>query len=54
MVPVASMPSASGWVPVISIDRTVGILLSGASSPVISKKPDGAYTHAVFDAASKL
>ncbi len=31
-------------------DRTVGILMSGGSDPVISKKPEGAWTHAVYDA----
>jgi len=34
-------------------DRTVTILLANASAPVISKKPEGAYTHAVFEAATK-
>jgi NitT/TauT family transport system substrate-binding protein len=31
-------------------DRTVATLLSGSSDPVITKKPEGAWTHAVFDA----
>jgi NitT/TauT family transport system substrate-binding protein len=31
-------------------DRTVGELLSGGSDPVITKKPEGAWTHAVYDA----
>ncbi|HEX4407441.1 MAG TPA: ABC transporter substrate-binding protein [Xanthobacteraceae bacterium] len=31
-------------------DRTVGVLMSGGSDPVISKKPEGAWTHAVYDA----
>jgi NitT/TauT family transport system substrate-binding protein len=31
-------------------DRTVAELLSGGSDPVITKKPEGAYTHAVYDA----
>jgi NitT/TauT family transport system substrate-binding protein len=31
-------------------DRTVGILMSGKSDPVITKKPEGAWTHAVYDA----
>jgi len=33
-------------------DRTVGILMSGKSDPVITKKPEGAWTHAVWDKAS--
>jgi NitT/TauT family transport system substrate-binding protein len=31
-------------------DRTVGVLMSGKSDPVITKKPDGAWTHAVYEA----
>lgn len=35
-------------------DRTVGILMaSGSDQPVITKKPTGAWTHAVTDAAKK-
>ncbi len=33
-------------------DRTVNTLLSGGSDPVISKKPVGAWTHAIIDKAS--
>lgn len=32
-------------------DRTVNTLLSGGSDPVITKKPEGAWTHAVIDKA---
>jgi len=32
-------------------DRTVATLLSGGSDPVISKKPVGAWTHAIIDKA---
>jgi NitT/TauT family transport system substrate-binding protein len=31
-------------------DRTVATLLTGGSDPVITKKPTGAWTHAVYDA----
>src|ERR1700686_2146484 len=31
-------------------DRTVATLMSGGSDPVITKKPDGAYTFAVYEA----
>jgi NitT/TauT family transport system substrate-binding protein len=31
-------------------DRTVAILMSGKSDPVITKKPEGAWTHAVYEA----
>ena len=32
-------------------ERTVKSLLSGGSDPVISKEPEGAWTHAISDAA---
>ena len=32
-------------------ERTVNILLSGGSDPVITKAPEGAWTHAVSDKA---
>lgn len=44
----------TGYLDPADFDRTVEILLSGASAPVISRKPEGAYSHAVFDAAAKL
>ena len=31
-------------------ERTVSELLSGGSDPVITKKPEGAWTHEVYDA----
>ncbi|HEY1983299.1 MAG TPA: ABC transporter substrate-binding protein [Xanthobacteraceae bacterium] len=31
-------------------DRTVAVLMSGKSDPVITKKPEGAWTHAVYEA----
>jgi NitT/TauT family transport system substrate-binding protein len=31
-------------------DRTVSILLGGKSDPVITKKPEGAWTHAIYEA----
>ena len=34
-------------------DRTVGTLLAGGSDPVITKKPEGAWTHAITDVALK-
>ena len=44
----------TGYLDPADFNRTVDILMSGASAPVISKKPEGAYSHAVFDAAAKL
>ena len=35
-------------------DRTVDTLLSGGSDPVITKKPAGAWTHAITDAAGLM
>ncbi len=35
-------------------ERTVQTLLSGGSDPVITREPEGAWTHAVTDAAKKL
>jgi NitT/TauT family transport system substrate-binding protein len=32
-------------------ERTVGVLINGKSDPVISKKPEGAWTHAVWEKA---
>ena len=34
-------------------DRTVKILMAGGSDPVISKAPEGAWSHAVTDMALK-
>ena len=44
-------PKGTGWLDPAAYDRTVGILLSGKSDPVISKKPEGAWTHAVIEKA---
>jgi len=40
----------NGKLDVKDADRTVAELLSGGSDPVITKKPEGAWTHAVYDA----
>ena len=42
-----------GYLEPTAFDHTVATLMSGASDPVISKKPEGAWTHAVIEAASK-
>ena len=34
-------------------ERTVKVLMSGDSDPVITKKPSGAWTHEITDAALK-
>src|SRR3546814_126006 len=43
----------TGYLDPADYDRTVSILLSAKSDPVITKKPEGAWTHAIFDAAKK-
>ena len=42
-----------GFLEPAAYDRTVKTLLSGKSDPVISKQPQGAWTHKVWDAAQK-
>ncbi|WP_432453280.1 ABC transporter substrate-binding protein [Agarivorans sp. QJM3NY_29] len=43
-----------GYLEPAAFDRTVKILLDSDSTPVITKMPEGAYTHKVFDEAAKL
>lgn len=38
----------------VAYNRTVSTLMSGKSAPVISKKPSGAYTHAIWDDANSM
>ena len=40
-----------GWLDPADFDRTVDVLLSGESDPVITSKPDGAWTHEIWEAA---
>jgi NitT/TauT family transport system substrate-binding protein len=42
--------AADGKLDVKDYERTVATLMSGGSDPVITKKPEGAYTFAVYDA----
>ena len=42
-----------GYLEPAAYDRTVKTLLTGKSDPVISKKPQGAYTHKIWEAAQK-
>ncbi|MDB4198405.1 ABC transporter substrate-binding protein [Ascidiaceihabitans sp.] len=44
---------SNGALDVVDFDRTVATLLSGGSDPVISAAPEGAWTHAITDAALK-
>ena len=40
-----------GYLDPAAYERTVGVLISGKSDPVISKKPEGAWTHEVWEKA---
>jgi NitT/TauT family transport system substrate-binding protein len=42
-----------GYLDIAAYDRTVATLLSGGSDPVISRRPEGAWTHDVWEAARK-
>jgi NitT/TauT family transport system substrate-binding protein len=42
-----------GFLEPAAYERTVKTLLSGKSDPVITRKPEGAWTHAVWEAAQK-
>ncbi|WP_442772251.1 ABC transporter substrate-binding protein [Paenirhodobacter enshiensis] len=44
---------STGALDVADYDRTVKILMAGGSDPVITKKPEGAYTTEITDAALK-
>ncbi len=42
-----------GYLDPADYERTVSVLLSSKSAPVITKKPEGAWTHAIYDASKK-
>ena len=42
---VGTNPKGTGWLDPAAYDRTVKILLSGKSDPVITKKPEGRLDH---------
>jgi NitT/TauT family transport system substrate-binding protein len=44
---------ADGKLDVKDYERTVATLMSGGSDPVITKKPEGAYSFAIYDAMKK-
>jgi NitT/TauT family transport system substrate-binding protein len=44
-------PKGTGYLDEAAYERTVKTLMSGGSDPVISKAPEGAWTHAVIEAA---
>jgi NitT/TauT family transport system substrate-binding protein len=49
---VADQPKGLGYLEPADYERTVDELLKGSSDPVITKKPSGAWTHAVWEKAS--
>jgi NitT/TauT family transport system substrate-binding protein len=55
MAEIAKLPGPDdgdlGYLHVAAFDRTVRELMSGASEPVITRKPEGAWTHAVWEKA---
>jgi len=48
---VGKNPKGTGYLDEAAYDRTVKTLMSGGSDPVITKAPEGAWTHDVIDAA---
>ncbi len=50
---VADQPKGIGYLEPADFDRTVATLLGGKSDPVITKKPEGAWTHSVIEASMK-
>ena len=48
---VGTNPKGTGYLDEAAYNRTVESLMSGGSDPVISKKPEGAWTHDVIDKA---
>lgn len=54
MVEIAKLTAGSnGALDPADFERTVNTLLAGGSDPVITKKPEGAWTHAITDKALK-
>ncbi len=42
-----------GYLDPPAFDQTVDILMTGGSTPIVTKKPEGAWTHSVYEAAIK-
>jgi NitT/TauT family transport system substrate-binding protein len=51
---VGSNPKGTGWLDEAAYDRTIATLMSGGSDPVITTKPEGAWTHAVIEKAQGM
>jgi NitT/TauT family transport system substrate-binding protein len=50
---IADSKEPIGYLDPAAYERTVSVLLSSSSTPVITKKPEGAWTHAIYDASKK-
>jgi NitT/TauT family transport system substrate-binding protein len=51
---VGTNPKGTGYLDEAAFNRTVDSLMSGGSDPVITKKPEGAWTHDVIDKAMAM
>jgi NitT/TauT family transport system substrate-binding protein len=51
---VGTNPKGTGYLDEAAFNRTVETLMGGGSDPVITKKPDGAWTHDVIDKAMAM
>jgi NitT/TauT family transport system substrate-binding protein len=51
---VGTNPKGTGWLDEAAYDRTIATLMSGGSDPVITKKPEGAWTHDVIEKAQGM
>ncbi|HEY4161845.1 MAG TPA: ABC transporter substrate-binding protein [Dongiaceae bacterium] len=51
---IGNNPKGTGYLDEAAFNHTVDTLMSGGSDPVITKKPEGAWTHDVIDAAMKM
>jgi NitT/TauT family transport system substrate-binding protein len=51
---VGNNPNGTGYLDEAAYNQTVDILMGGGSDPVITKKPDGAWTHEVIDKAKAM
>ena len=51
---VGSNPKGTGYLDEAAYDRTIETLMSGGSDPVITKKPEGAWTHEIIEKAQAM
>jgi NitT/TauT family transport system substrate-binding protein len=51
---VGQNPKGTGWLDDAAAERTVETLMSGGSDPVITKKPEGAWTHDIIEKANAM